>query len=170
MRASLVYGGSLQDAIHRFKYQGKRQLSGPLAGLLGEFCPGDLEASECVVPVPLHPQRLRERGFNQAALIARGLGRGLELGALARIRPTAPQRGLSADERRENLRAAFRAFPAQVRGRAMLLVDDVLTTGSTFAAAAEALRDAGARSVQALALARALPDSLEAAGRPPESA
>jgi ComF family protein len=112
-----------------------------------------------VVPVPLHPARLAERGFNQAELLAAAcaprwrlpvLGR-----ALVRVRPTRPQTDLDAEARRVNVRDAFRApRPAGVRDRRLLLVDDVLTTGATAAAAARALRAAGARAVGVLTLAR----------------
>jgi ComF family protein len=145
---------------------------GHLANRLGELLLRPLEAlterdSALVVPVPLHASRSRERGFNQAALLARGLvrkirrkERGLQLAAdlLFRLRPTLPQVGLSASARRENVRGVFAVSkPERVRNRTVLLVDDVMTTGATLSACAAALKRAGATRVLALSLARATP-------------
>ena len=114
---------------------------------------------DVIVPVPLHRARERERGFNQAALLARRIGRRLAVPTrprwLARIRPTRPQSELSAGERRANVRGAFRAS-RRVAGRHVLVVDDILTTGATVDACARALRDAGAQRVGVLTVARVL--------------
>ena len=152
-----LYGGQLAVALLRFKYARAGHLARSLGALLvpelrrlREAQPGIL-----IVPVPLHPRRLRQRGYNQSALLARAAcGEGPALRALARVRPTAPQAGLDREQRRLNLRGAFRADP-RVRGCPVLLVDDVLTTGATAAACSEALLEAGATSVRALVLARA---------------
>ena len=122
-----------------------------------------------LVPVPLHRSRERERGFNQAELLACGLSAALakshgeqapsvEPHALRRTRATPPQTGLSLSARRENVRGVF-AVPdtARVRDRAIVLVDDVMTTGATVSACAAALKGAGARGVAAFTLARATP-------------
>lgn len=119
------------------------------------FAPGAL-----LVPVPLHPVRLRSRGFNQALLLARPLGRALGLPvaprALRRIRRTQAQPGLGAAERRVNLAGAFVVcHPATVSGRHVVLVDDVLTTGATANACAGALRAAGASRVDVYTAGRA---------------
>jgi predicted amidophosphoribosyltransferase len=113
--------------------------------------------------VPLHPVRARERGFNQAELLAAELAAAAGLAvlpALRRVRPTRPQVGLAAAERAGNVRDAFAADASRaplLRGRGALLVDDVFTTGATLESAAAALRAAGAARVVALTLARALP-------------
>ena len=127
-----------------------------------------LDAKNAVlVPVPLHPSRQRERGFNQAELLARGLagslreaGKGprLETRCLRRTRPTPPQTGLSLAARRENVRGVFAVdHPEVVRDLEAVLVDDVMTTGATLSACAAALKRAGATRVWALTLARATP-------------
>ena len=113
-----------------------------------------------IVPMPLHPSRLVERGFNQSHEIARVVSRLLDLrlagSGLRRVRGTAPQVGLSRHERAGNLTGAFAADPTIVAGRHVLLIDDVVTTGSTAIAAASSLRVAGAESITVWAVARAL--------------
>jgi ComF family protein len=148
----------LATAVQRLKYAGRRVVAATLGELLAErypFGPGAL-----LVPVPLHRTRLRMRGYNQALLLARFLARerGLPLAprALARRRPTAAQAGLDAVGRRANLRDAFAvASPAIVAGRAVVLVDDVLTTGATADACARALLGAGATGVSVYTVGRA---------------
>lgn len=159
-RSAAVYEGGLREALHAFKFSGKRALARPLAELLVEQCvaamPADIEA---VVPVPLARARERERGFNQAALlagkIARRLGIPARPGWLARVRATLPQSDLPATARRANVRGAFRAS-RRVAGRHVLLVDDIFTTGATLGECARALRAGGARRVGALTVARVL--------------
>jgi ComF family protein len=113
---------------------------------------------DCLVPVPLHRTRLGQRGYNQALELARPLARAWRLpvapGALRRVRATAAQSELTAVERRRNLRGAFAADAAQVRGKRVLLVDDVITTGSTASEATRTLLAAGAAEVRVLAAAR----------------
>ena len=155
------YEGPLRVVIHELKYRGCRRVAGRLAeALLEEEGVRALVAGgHVLVPVPLHPRRMRERGFNQAALIARELGRrtGRPCGdrALVRREDTVPQTGLSAAARRRNV---ARAFAVQRRGlvdgRVVVLVDDVFTTGATAYACARALRGAGAREVRLLSVAR----------------
>jgi len=114
---------------------------------------------EMLVPVPLHPARLAERGFNQAAMLASPLGAGWQVPvlpeALSRIRSTRSQIDLGLEERRANVSGAFRGSEEIVSGRSILLVDDVYTTGATLGACALALRHAGASEVAAVTLARA---------------
>jgi len=113
-----------------------------------------------IAPVPLHLFRRRERGYNQAELLARGLAQRVavpKVDVLRRVTATLPQVGLSDAQRRENVRNAFRcARPEEVAGKRLLLVDDVMTTGATVAGAARALLDAGAERVSVLTLARAI--------------
>jgi ComF family protein len=154
--AAFLYGGPLAVAIQRLKYAGRSELARPLAALLADYAQVFAGRVERVVPVPLHPSRLRERGFNQSALLARPVARALGLPFdpywLARVRPTRDQAGLARSDRGHNLRAAFAARGA--RARSVLLIDDVRTTGATLAEAAEALLRAGCAEVHTLALAR----------------
>ncbi|BCX82410.1 hypothetical protein MIT9_P1996 [Methylomarinovum caldicuralii] len=139
------------------KYRG---LQPPLR-LFGECLARRLDSAprpDCLVPVPLHPRRLRQRGFNQSLEIARVVGRRLGIplrpGLCRRIRFTPPQQGLSARDRRRNLRGAFVADPA-VRGRHVALIDDVMTTAATVAEIATTLRRAGVTEVSVWVIARA---------------
>lgn len=156
-RAAYRYAGPLPPAIHRFKYGGERALGELLGELLAEAAAGLAPAVDLVVPVPLHPARRRERGYNQSELLARAvaarLARPLSL-ALARQRPTPPQVGRGAAERRRNVAGAFAWQGEPLTGRRVLLIDDVCTTGATFDACARALRPHGPAGVEALALAR----------------
>ena len=159
--AAAEYEGAARDALHAFKFHGKRALARPLATLVLEQWGPALAAArlDALVPVPLARARERERGFNQATLIAervaRGLGARLEPRWLARARDTAPQTDLTSAARRLHVRGAFIASAA-VAGRALALVDDVLTTGATASECARALLGAGARTVGVLTVARVL--------------
>ncbi|HEV8474674.1 MAG TPA: ComF family protein [Methylomirabilota bacterium] len=158
-RAAAVYAGPLREALQRLKFGGRAALARPLAALVLEQCAGAVPAGAVLVPVPLARARERERGFNQAALIAervaRGLGARLAPRWLARTRATAPQTDLDAAARRANVRGAFIASPAAA-GADVVLVDDVLTTGATAGECARALLAAGAQSVGVLTVARVL--------------
>ncbi len=117
--------------------------------------------AEVLVPVPLHPDRERERGFNQAMLLARELGRlaGVPVDGtcLRRVRATPPQVGLSREERQRNVAGAFRCTEGAAQGKRVALVDDVCTTGATLYAAGQALLEGGAKEVWAVTVARSRP-------------
>ena len=158
VRSAGLLNGPLRRAVHRLKYRSRTGAAASLAGLLrgaaGQI--GALPSDTVVVPVPLHAARLRERGFNQAEALAAPLAAMLGLPlrpAVLRIRETPSQVGLSRAARRTNLRGAFAASEA-LAGAAVLLVDDVVTTGSTLGSAAAACRAQGARAVYAVTLAR----------------
>ena len=160
-RSAALYEGPVREALHALKFSGKTALAAPLGDLLLTACAAGLPAApDLVVPVPLHRARERERGFNQAVLLGRRLARGLAVPfggrALRRVRSTRPQAELSAVERRANVRGAFMVRPAAaLRGRHVLLVDDVLTTGATVSECAQVVLAAGAASVGVLTVARA---------------
>lgn len=158
MRAALRYQEPTSDLIHRFKYEGYFALGRPLARFLVEGWPAWEQPPDLILPIPLHPRRRRQRGYNQSELLAGPLGLAKSISvstaALRRTRHTAPQVGLGPDERHDNVRGAFKADHTVVAGHHCLLVDDVLTTGATMRAAAEAVLAAGAASVSAYCLAR----------------
>lgn len=162
-RAALVYAGATRELIHTFKYNYKIHLRRPLALLTARrlaACVASFQP-ELLVPVPLHVKRLRSRGFNQAVLLGELLSREwgvpLKRRAMRRIRWTEPQISLSAAERRHNVKGAFSvADPALVAGKRVLLLDDVLTTGSTVEECSHMLRKAGAAQVLVITVARAV--------------
>ncbi|MBI4387143.1 MAG: ComF family protein [Elusimicrobia bacterium] len=146
--------------IHTFKYQNRRAvgrvLGGWMAGTYGRI--PEIRGMDAVVPVPLHPRRLRQRGFNQAEILAHRVcecaGIPLE-NALERVRHTQPQWRLSRGKRSNNLARAIRASPGvSLRGKNCLLIDDICTTGRTLEECARALKSAGAARVCAYVLAR----------------
>jgi ComF family protein len=164
-RAAGAYEGVLRQLIHGLKYEGRRTLAAPLGEMMRVRGAEALRGADLAVPVPLHWRRQHGRGFNQAEDLARHLGLPVVL-ALRRVRPTSPQSGLTAANRRRNLSGAFapprrgwlgrRRHEPRLRGACVVIVDDVSTTGATLDACARVLREGGAREVRALTAARAL--------------
>lgn len=155
------YEGAILKAVHRLKYGCKDFAAKGLGPLLARFAAARLEDLQglVVMPVPLHPRRLRERGFNQSLLLARhvsqSLSAELDFLSLRRVRYTQPQARLSKEERGKNVRGAFQLrHDAVIRGRPILLVDDVVTTGNTINECARILRKGGAQKIYGLSLAR----------------
>jgi competence protein ComFC len=162
-RSCGAYGGTLKDVILLFKYRKYAPLGRPLARFAAGALGSDPElwaGADLLVPVPLHPSRRRERGFNQSKLLARELARlkGLDVldGSLVKVRNAPAQAGLRAAERERNVVGAYAVRrPSRLRGRTLVLVDDVTTTGATLRACARVLKAAGAKDVRAATLAQA---------------
>ncbi|MCS6912158.1 MAG: phosphoribosyltransferase family protein [Myxococcales bacterium] len=161
-RAAYCYGGPLRQALFRLKWQDRDDLAGPLGALLAGPLRAMAPRCDLLVPVPLHRQRLAERGYNQAVLLARaarraaGVALPLRCDLLRRNTPGPPSRGLGRAARLQRAAAASFVARGGVAGRRILLLDDVLTTGATARACAAALRAAGAERVEVLTLCRTL--------------
>lgn len=162
-RAALVYEGIIHDAIHRFKYGRNLTCGRVLADLLADFDFPDMDWSvfDLILPVPLHIRRLRERGFNQSLILARALGKkhgvDVDFSLLKRRKLTLTQTGLDKKEREKNIKGAFVvSHPERLRGKNIILVDDVYTTGATINECAKTLKKAGSAQVAVITLARVL--------------
>ncbi len=157
MRAVYPYDGAARAAVHALKYRGGRHIAGVMGALMRQHLQRRPLRAEVVVPVPLSRRKLRERGYNQAALLAEtiadAVGGAVQEPLSRADRPA--QQGLTAVERLRNLSGAIEATE-RLSGRSILLVDDVATTGATLSACAEALQAAGAREIRALVFARDL--------------
>jgi len=161
--AVAVFADPLRPAIHALKYENNTALAAPLGSMMVELWRrGGAPQADLILPVPLHTRRQAERGYNQSRLLARVLGRGVGVPVdehtLIRERPTLPQVGLDVTERRQNVEGAF-ACRGDLRGKTVVVVDDVCTTGATLEACAAALRAGGAAGVWGFTLARARWDS-----------
>ena len=164
IRSVVYFDGAVRQALHHLKYRKRIELAKPLGHLMAAYLMDPTNAGathvDTIVPVPLYADRLRERGYNQAALLAREVARqtGLSLDeqTLVRHRATASQVDLNAAQRKENVRDAFCCSDDTLTGKHIVLIDDVCTTGATLEACAIALTKENAGSVQALTLARAL--------------
>lgn len=158
LRSAVAYEGPIEHAVHRFKYEGWKRLAGPFGRLVADRLVLEGLAARCIVAVPLHRERERQRGYNQAELLAGDLRRRLAIfapvGKLVRTRPTPPQVGHDRLRRFENVRGAFEWHGPRLGGEAMFVIDDVATTGATLDACARALREAGSGPVIGVSLAR----------------
>jgi len=157
-----VYEGALLDAIHLFKYHGRISVGEALGRMMAQAPYDSLAIGACslIIPVPLHPKRLRGRGFNQSLVLARQVSKRfsipLDFLALRRTIHTEAQVTLSGKQRRANVRGAFEVTdPSRIEGQRIVLVDDVYTTGSTAAECSKVLVQSGAKEVSVLTLARA---------------
>ncbi len=159
IRSLFPYDGIIRQAILQFKYENVRVLAAPLAQLMWEYQQARRLPAEVLMPVPLHPRRLRSRGYNQSDLLARELGRLASLpvvdDSIVRRKNTAPQaRTASVADRRRNVADAFACRDRRAAGKHIIIIDDVCTSGTTLKACATVLKAAGAASVWGLTLAR----------------
>ncbi len=158
IRSPFVFSGIIRQAIHELKYRNLRTLAPSMAGLLNDYLTENPLPGDVLVPVPLHRKRLRERGYNQSALLAGELGKlsGLPVitGCLVRQSYTAPQaRSVAVADRRKNVAEAFACRDSRLKDKRVILIDDVSTSGATLNACAAVLKDAGAASVWGLVMA-----------------
>ena len=159
IRSPFRFDGVIRQAIYQLKYGNIRALAVPLARFLKDYLAANSIPREVLVPVPLHPKRLRERGYNQSYLLARELGKLINMpivnNSLIRRQHTPPQaRTTTVNERRTNVANAFICHDRSLENRAVLLIDDVATSGATLDACATTLKAAGVTSVWGLVLAR----------------
>lgn len=155
---AFIFEGTLRTIVHEFKYRPLRRLAIPLGTLLAASLRSTMPPIDTILPIPLHAERLAQRGFNQAEALAAEVARQTKLplltNRLQRIRATEQQAHLTARERRTNMHQAFCWHGPAKPPRRILLIDDVITTGATMGACAETLRAAGAEAIYGLALAR----------------
>jgi ComF family protein len=163
-RSAAEYAGTVRQRIHQLKFGGQLHWVPPLVDLLVQAGHHqDMTAADLLVPVPLHPKRLSQRGFNQAGLLARDYGKrlGIEVrfDLLERTSWTVPQTHLNREERLQNVKGVFRApRPDRIEGRTVLVLDDVFTTGSTLNECARVLKAAGAAEAHAVTVGRVISD------------
>jgi len=159
VRAPFRFDGIIRQAIHELKYRNLKAICGCLSELMAAYLLDKPVPGEVLVPVPHHPRRLRERGYNQSGLLARGLGRLASLpvieDSLYRVKDSLPQaRTSTVEDRRRNVIDAFACQNQKLNDMHVLLIDDVCTSGATLEACAVALKAAGVVSVWGLTLAR----------------
>lgn len=157
-RSALLFNDPLREIVHHLKYSDRVSLANPLGDILRVRLDSEPFEGEIIVPVPLHPSRERERGYNQAELIARRLGRPVARRLVRRRKNTPSQTGLSRNERQRNLAGAFQVRPGVKLSGTVIVVDDVYTTGSTIDEIARTLKRAGAKRVEVLTAARVARD------------
>jgi ComF family protein len=161
MRSWAVFDSPIQNGLHTMKYRRNIGLGEAIAMQMADFVHSLHWQLDVLIPVPLGKKRLKERGYNQVALVARPLayqiGIRYEPDALWKTRETRSQVGLTISQRSENVQNAYQADSTVVKDKSILIMDDVATTGSTISACTAALRSAGAQEVYVLTIARALP-------------
>ncbi len=161
MRSWAVFDSPIQNGLHTMKYRRNIGLGEAIAMQTADFVHSLHWQLDVLIPVPLGKKRLKERGYNQVALVARPLayqiGIRYEPDALWKTRETRSQVGLTISQRSENVQNAYQADSTVVKDKSILIMDDVATTGSTISACTAALRSAGAQEVYVLTIARALP-------------
>src|ERR1035437_2493965 len=161
LRSPLKFEGVVREAVHQSKYKNLRLLARPLANIMAEYLIRYPLPADLLIPVPLHPRRLKERGYNQSALLAEELSKLANLSLaddlLIRTKHHLPQpRTRNVGERLQNVKEAFACSNSKLKGKRILLIDDVSTSGATMEACAAALKSAGAESVWGLVRAREL--------------
>lgn len=160
MRSWAVFDSPIQNGLHTMKYRHNLGFGESLAKQMVDYVQSLQWPIDVLIPVPLGKKRLQERGYNQVSLVARPLAYSMgwryEPNALRKIRETRSQVGLNPSQRHENVRNAYQADPRRVERKAVLIMDDVATTGSTISACTQALLSAGAKDVYVLTIARAL--------------
>lgn len=159
IRSPFRFGGTIRQAVHALKYDNLRAISPDLARLMHNYLQANSVPGDVLVPVPLHPRRLRQRGYNQSVLLACELAKLTDLpvieDCLYRSRNSLPQaRAATVEERRDNVIGAFICKNEKLAGAGVILIDDVCTTGATLEACANALKIGGTESVWGLTLAR----------------
>ena len=161
-RSVSTYDKTLRKALHGFKYNKKSLLSKPLSQILAAYGENLLNQKEydAIVPVPLHSKRLRQRGYNQALILAKRVGKAwgikVDIKSLERVKWTIPQTVLSKNERRKRIRGSFSCSPERVRDKNLLIIDDIYTSGSTVSECARILKKNGALKVDVLTFARTI--------------
>jgi ComF family protein len=161
MRSWAVFDSPIQQGLHTMKYRRNIGFGESIAMQMADFVRSLHWPVDILIPVPLSKKRLKERGYNQVVLVARPLayqiGLSYQPDALQKTRDTRSQVGLSVSQRSENVQNAYQADSRVVKGKSVLIMDDVATTGSTISACTAALHFAGAKEVYILTIARALP-------------
>jgi len=160
--SAAIYDGVIKTALHRFKFQRRKNLAEPLGVLLVKYLSHtpslQMDEIDCIIPVPLHCRRERKRGYNQAELLANVISKYYEvpvISALARIKDTHPQFDLPREARLTNVKGAFKVSDTRaVYNKKILLLDDIYTTGSTISECSRALKIAGAQTIEVLTLSR----------------
>ena len=158
IRSVALFVGPLRQGIHRFKHEKLSSLADPFGAMLTDYWRANQLTADWLIPVPLHPSRERDRGYNQSNLLAQRLAAQVGVPVISkglrRTRVTAVQMELNAAQRKENVSGAFACDDQRVRGARVIVIDDVCTTGATLEACAVALLKTGAVSVMGLTLAR----------------